>query len=116
MHSSPPAIEIPRRRNTVAAILSGVVPGLGQFYKGHPWEGAGIILIDFAVVMWVAKLFSPSKAEDALFTTLDDSNGATGFLSNPITISLGVFPRWAIGRWLSSMLTTKPMVKRSLPP
>jgi TM2 domain-containing membrane protein YozV len=97
MKDSLPANEISRHRNLVAAILSSVVPGLGQFYKGHPWEGGGIILNDFAVAIWVGTLLSLSYAEDALLTTLGVSNGTIGFLFNPVTIFLGVM--YALGFW-----------------
>ena len=83
MNNSLPANKISRHRNLVAAILSSVVPGLGQFYKGHLWKGGGVILIAFASAIWMRTLLSFSYAEDALLTTLGDSNCTIGFLFNP---------------------------------
>ena len=40
------------RNPWVAGILSGLIPGLGQFYNRQWWKGAGF-LVGFMVVDWM---------------------------------------------------------------
>ena len=56
-------------------------------------------MIDFAVALWVGTLLCLSYAAGALLTTFNGSNGAVGFLFNPVTVFLGVLPAlvfWAL--------------------
>ena len=46
-------METKRARNPwVAGILSGLIPGLGQFYNRQWWKGAGF-LVGFMLVDWM---------------------------------------------------------------
>ena len=44
-----------RYQSMLAAALS-VVPGAGQFYKGHYLEGIGLVLVDLVLGIWLAAL------------------------------------------------------------
>jgi TM2 domain-containing membrane protein YozV len=39
--------------NILAAVLTALVPGLGQFYKGHFWRGLLFFLTWWTVVMYI---------------------------------------------------------------
>ena len=40
------------KRKAVALILSGIFPGLGQFYNRQPYKGAGFVIVG-AVLSWL---------------------------------------------------------------
>jgi hypothetical protein len=56
------AEESGRRRAIVALILSGVFPGLGQFYNRQPLQGAAF-LIAGVVLSWLAGRAVPPDLE-----------------------------------------------------
>jgi hypothetical protein len=56
------ATEAARRRKAVALILSGVFPGLGQFYNRQPIKGA-LFLVAGAVLSWPVMRAMPTDVE-----------------------------------------------------
>jgi TM2 domain-containing membrane protein YozV len=42
-----------RRRQLIALALSGIFPGLGQFYNHQPWKGGGFVVAG-VVLSWLA--------------------------------------------------------------
>jgi uncharacterized protein DUF5683 len=42
-----------RRRKVVALVLSGIFPGLGQFYNRQPWKGT-VFVVAGGVLSWLA--------------------------------------------------------------
>ncbi len=49
----------PRRRQVIALLLSGVFPGLGQFYNRQPLKG-GVFLVIGLVVSWILGRMAPA--------------------------------------------------------
>ena len=39
--------------NLTAAILSALIPGLGQFYKGHFWRGVVVLLLSWTIIVYL---------------------------------------------------------------
>lgn len=60
-----PRVEPPRRSTWVAAVLSTVLPGMGQVYSGHVFDGiqAATFVGAFGLSTWSAFLYDQSKGE-----------------------------------------------------
>jgi len=92
MKIRPASTQSSNHRDLVAAALSGVAPGLGQWFKGHFLVSAGILAIDLVLFMWVVTLFCLSYAAGSLLAALGLMQRADEFLLNAITILLGLVP------------------------
>ncbi len=48
--------------NVIAAVLSAIIPGLGQIYKGHYGSGVLWLLMGMPLAVWVGVLLSLATA------------------------------------------------------
>jgi hypothetical protein len=60
------------RRKAVAFILSGIFPGLGQFYNGHHAKGAGFLVAGIAL-SWLMVRAMPTDVSALLAVSGDGS-------------------------------------------
>jgi hypothetical protein len=96
-------------RNLVAAELS-LIPGAGQFYKGHYAEGSGVMLLGIAVAIWTTTLFSLTYAAGALFALFGGPVDWFELLLNPLTLYVGLIPALLFWAWV----VTDAYVERDL--
>jgi signal peptidase I len=71
-----------RRSAVIAALLSAIAPGVGQFYAGRPWRGAAffaaMLALEFALLAG-ALIIPPTFA------------GLLAFAAAAVTVTLGVY-------------------------
>lgn len=85
-------------RDVVAARLN-VLPGLGQFYKGHYLEGACVALGAAILAGWAGTLTCLAYAVGLYGARFGFTVDWAPLLLNPVTIGLGVLPLvlfWAL--------------------
>ncbi len=84
-----------RRRQWIALILSGVFPGLGQFYLRAWWKGAAFFLAGGVVTWALGEMLS---VEDLLAGTLPNPLAALTLLFALLAVFLwSVIDAWCSG-------------------
>ena len=66
----PPSREALHAQNAIAMILSMVVPGLGQLYKGHVAAGLLWMFLGMPMALWIGVLLSLATAGFGLLVPL----------------------------------------------
>ena len=67
---TPPSSRAAKAQNTIAAVLSIAVPGLGQVYKGHVGAGVLWMFVGMPMALWVGLLLSLATAGFGLLIPL----------------------------------------------
>ncbi|MGH8094409.1 MAG: hypothetical protein ACREIF_13220 [Chthoniobacterales bacterium] len=57
-----PKTENKNASNVIAAVLSAIIPGLGQIYKGHYGSGFLWMLVGMPLAVWIGILLSLATA------------------------------------------------------
>lgn len=66
--------EKPARSPLLAGVLSGLLPGLGQFYNRQWAKGVGFLLLSFFIVTALASVYDPLEAQRAALRGKQPSN------------------------------------------
>ncbi len=81
-----------KRRRTIAWILSGIFPGLGQFYNRQPIKGV-LFFVAGVVLNWLALRAMPIDLETLVL------HGASVVASPSVLVLLGVWLWSVVDAW-----------------